>query len=127
MNVFVTVPHMLNKAGVTLAMDDVCEEIEGRLPADAPIATYSIGQIAYLLPNRIIDTGALTMPEALDYLHDPDAMLEWAIGKGAVCVLDGREKHAGFDTVLRAEAPPTGWFGGPPTKFRLHCRPGLYQ
>lgn len=126
-NAFVTVPHMLNKAEVARDVGAVCEEILRHLPPDAPIATYSIGQVAFLLPNPIIDTGALTMPDALEHFGDPQAMLEWAVGRGAVCVLDGYEEHAGFETVLRRDSPPTGWMGGPPWKHRLHCRPGVYR
>jgi hypothetical protein len=127
MNAVITVPHMLNKAEITRDMNRMCEAIRRHLPPDAPIATYAIGQIAFLLPNPIVDTGALTMPEGLDYLADPEAMLAWAVDSGAVCVLDSHEEHAGFDTVLRRDSPPTGWIGGPRSKHWLHCRPGLYQ
>ena len=54
------------------------------LPPGAPVATYSIGEIAFLSQHPIIDTGGITRPEALQLASDPpEVQARWAQTEGA--------------------------------------------
>jgi len=77
-------PQLRNKAiSSSGAMREMNQWIIQNVPADAPIAVYSLGQIAFEIPNPLLDTGGLVNPECQPYLSDPEAMWRWVKSKGA--------------------------------------------
>jgi len=77
-------PFIRNKAFNCLATQDLALYIHDRLPPAAPVADYSIGEIAFYSQHPIVDTSGITRPAAVPYLNaPPQAMLQWARSQGA--------------------------------------------
>jgi hypothetical protein len=77
-------PFIRNKAFNCLATQDLALYIRDRLPPAAPVADYSIGEIAFYSQHPLVDTSGITRPAAVPYLNaPPQAMLRWARSQGA--------------------------------------------
>jgi hypothetical protein len=73
-----------NKALNCQTTQDLALYIRDRLPPNAPVAAYSIGQIAFVSQHPILDISGITRPDAVPYLGaPPHAMLQWARSQGA--------------------------------------------
>jgi len=106
-----TLPHINNKIEVIEASNSISKYISDNLPADAPIAVYSIGQYGFNIKNPIVDTGGITRPGAAKYLYDPQQkMVEWAKNEGAKYYITGTEPEATAKLLYEVNAPVTGWF-----------------
>ncbi len=77
-------PFIRNKEFNCQITQDLALYIRDRLPPDAPVAAYSIGQIAFASQHPLIDISGITRPGAVPFLTvPPQAMLQWARSQGA--------------------------------------------
>jgi len=77
-------PFVRNKAINCAATHDLALYLRDRLPPNAPVAVYAIGEIAFVSQHPIIDTGGITRPGAIPYIGAPiESMLRWARSEGA--------------------------------------------
>jgi hypothetical protein len=84
--------------------------IRNELPADAPVADYSIGEIAYYSEHPIIDTGGITRPGAIPYLNAPASeMIRWMRSEGAVYYVTTEKPEPGAVLVHSQTIPFFGW------------------
>lgn len=91
--------------------------IRDHLPPSAPVADYSIGQVAYLSEHPIIDTGGITDPSVIPYLDSPAAVEQWSRSAGAQYAVSGYPPEPGSVLVFSVDRPPIGWFLDP-RKYR---------
>lgn len=83
-SVLIARPFVRNKGIECEASADLAAYMRDHLPPGAPVATYSIGEIAFYSQHPIIDTGGITRPEAIQYLNDPpEVQVRWAQSEGA--------------------------------------------
>jgi hypothetical protein len=77
-------PFIRNKAIDCQISKDLALFIHDHIPPGAPVADYSIGEIAFFSQHPILDTSGITRPAAIPYLNaPPSAMLLWARSQGA--------------------------------------------
>jgi hypothetical protein len=77
-------PFIHNKALNCQTTRDLALYIHDNIPPDAPVADYSIGQIAFDSQHSVLDTSGITLPAAIPYLNSPpQAMVQWARSQGA--------------------------------------------
>jgi hypothetical protein len=77
-------PLVRNKAIDCQTAKNLALFIHDRIPPDAPVADYAIGEIAFVSQHPILDTSGITRPGAIPYLNaPPPAMLLWARSQGA--------------------------------------------
>jgi hypothetical protein len=103
-------PFLRNKAINCQTSSDLALFIRDRIPPDAPVATYSIGEIAFVSEHPIVDTGGITRPGAIPYLNaPPDAMLRWARSQGAQYYISSGQPEPGAIAVYTVNPPFIGW------------------
>ncbi len=97
-SVVIVRPFVRNKALNCQTLNDLALFIHDRLPPGAPVADYSIGEMAFVSQHPIVDIGGITRPGAIPYLNaPPEAMLQWARSQGAqYCICS----HPGPGAVL---------------------------
>ncbi len=77
-------PFIRNKALNCQALSSLALYIHRSLPPNAPVADYSIGEMAFISQHPIVDIGGITRPGAIPYLNSPpEEMLRWARSQGA--------------------------------------------
>src|SRR5208283_2392002 len=77
-------PFIRNKAIDCQTSKDLALFIHDHIPPDAPVADYSIGEIAFFSQHPILDTSGITRPDVIPYLSAPPrALLQWARSQGA--------------------------------------------
>jgi hypothetical protein len=109
-SIVVVRPFLRNKAANCDAVRDLALYIHDRVPPDAPVADYSIGEIAFVSQHPIVDTGGITRPGAIPYLSGPtEAMLRWAQSEGARYVVASDQPEPGAVAVCTVSAPFIGW------------------
>jgi hypothetical protein len=81
------------------------------LPPDAPVAIYSIGEVAYLSQHPIIDTGGITRPGIVPYMWDGrnERRLAWLYTQNVKYSLDLDQPVPGATLVYSADVPADGW------------------
>jgi len=110
MSVAVVRPFLRNKEINCRTSRDMALFIRDRIPAAAPVAVYSIGEIAFVSQHPIVDTGGITRPGAVPYLNaPPEAMLQWARSQGAQYDISGKAPEPGAVSVFTVDAPFVGW------------------
>jgi hypothetical protein len=83
-SIVIAVPFVRNKALDCDATAELATFMREHLPPGAPVATYSIGQVAFLSQLPIIDTGGIIRPEAIQFINDsPEVQVRWAQTVGA--------------------------------------------
>ena len=82
-SILIVRPFLRNKALNCLAIRDLALFLHNQLPPDAPVAVYSIGEIAFVSEHPIVDTGGITRPGAIPYQNAPGQLLRWAQSEGA--------------------------------------------
>jgi hypothetical protein len=83
-SVLIARPFVRNKGIECDASAQLAAYMRDHLPPVAPVATYSIGEVAFYSQHPIIDTGGITRPEAIQYLNDPpEVQVRWAQSEGA--------------------------------------------
>ncbi|HEV2619144.1 MAG TPA: hypothetical protein VGU23_04310 [Acidobacteriaceae bacterium] len=106
----VTRPFIANKAFDCNAVEDLAMYLRTGIPADAPVATYSIGELAFLSRHPIIDTGGIIRPDAIPYgMKSSDALVQWARSAGAQYYIDSASPMPGATAVYTADLPYIGW------------------
>jgi hypothetical protein len=109
-SVVIVRPFLRNKAINCDVTRDLALYIHDRIPSDAPVADYSIGEIAFVSQHPIVDTGGITRPGAIPYLNAPPAaMLRWARSEGAQYIVASDPPEPGSVAVYTADAPFIGW------------------
>jgi len=100
-------PFIRNKIINCQITQDLALYIRDRLPPDAPVGAYAIGQIAFVSQHPIIDISGITRPGALPYLNvPPQAMVQWARSQGAQYYIAGLQPVPGSVLVY----PTNSWF-----------------
>ncbi len=81
----ITVRPFIHNKGINCeATRQVALFMRDHIPPDAPVAVYTIGEIAFVSEHPIVDTGGITRPGAIPYLNSPlQDMLRWARSEGA--------------------------------------------
>jgi hypothetical protein len=103
-------PFLHNKTISCQVNRDLALFIHDRIPPDAPVATYSIGEIAFLSQHPIVDTGGITRPGAIPYLNAPlTEMTRWARSQGAQYYISSPQPEPGAVPVYTANPPYVGW------------------
>ena len=83
-SILIARPLVYNKGLECQASAKLAAYMRRDLPPGAPVATYSIGEIAFLSQHPIIDTGGITRPEALQFSNgSPESQARWAQTEGA--------------------------------------------
>jgi len=109
-SVIVVRPLIRNKALNCRANDAIARFMRDSLPPDAPVAVYTIGQLAFVSEHPIIDTGGITRPGAIPYLSDPlPVMARWAQSQGAQYYIEGKSLLPGSQAVFTTRTPFIGW------------------
>jgi hypothetical protein len=128
-------PYIRNKAINCQAGKNFALFVRDRIPPDAPVATYSIGEIAFVSQHAIIDTSGITRPDAILYLNDrPEVMLHWARSQGAQYLI-GNQPEPGAVLVYTANEMFVGWTfrtalysaSSPVELWKLTPSPGLLE
>jgi hypothetical protein len=104
-------PFIRNKGFDCLRTRDLAIFMRDRIPPDAPVAVYSIGEIAFVSQHPIVDTGGITQPGALPYLNDPNLhrMVPWAHTQGAQFYISGPQPEPGAVPVYTVDQRFVGW------------------
>jgi hypothetical protein len=87
----------------------------GTLPPGAPVATYSIGEIAFLGEHPIVDIGGITRPGVIPYLWDADEdrRTAWIYTQGAQYEIIDHAPLPGATLLWSHNVPLTGWYFHP--------------
>ena len=103
-------PFVRNK-GINCQLNrDMALFIRDHTPPDAPVADYSIGEIAFDSEHPIIDTGGITRPGAIPYLYSPpEAMARWARAEGAQYDIVAKQPEPGAVAVYSQNQAFVGW------------------
>ena len=102
-------PFIRNKAINCQTTTSLAEYMRDHLPPDAPVAVYSIGEIAFISQHPIIDIGGNTRPGAIPNLNaPPEAMLGWARTQGAQYFI-GEKPEPNAILVFAADQRFLGW------------------
>jgi hypothetical protein len=89
-------PFIRNKIINCQITQDLALYIRDRLPPDAPVAAYAIGQIAFVSQHPILDISGITRPGAVPFLTvPPQAMVHWARSQGAQYYIAGLQPVPG--------------------------------
>ena len=103
-------PFIRNKGFDCRITQDLALYIRDRIPPDAPVATYSIGQIAFVSQHPIVDISGITRPGAVPFLTvPPQAMLRWAHSQGAQYYIAGLQPEPGAVLVYPTSARFAAW------------------
>jgi hypothetical protein len=103
-------PFLRNKAIDCDVSRDLALFMRDRIPPDAPVAVYAIGEIAFVSQHPIVDTGGITRPGAVPYLNaPPEAMLRWARSEGAQYILASDQPEPGAVAVYTVDERFVGW------------------
>jgi len=107
-------PSVSNRVLLNRDYKALAQELRS-LPADAPVAHYSIGEATFLSEHPIIDTGGILLPGIVPYLDDVEdtRRVQWMIRQGAQYVVTTRPPVAGSTIVWQQTVPAVGWFIDP--------------
>ena len=81
------------------------------LPPDAPVALYSIGEVAFLSEHPLIDTGGITRPGIIPLLYDSadDRRIAWIVSQGGRYAVIDHPPLPGATLVWSHDIPFTSW------------------
>ena len=81
------------------------------LPPDAPVALYSIGEVAFLSEHPLIDTGGITRPGIIPLLYDStdDRRIAWIDSQGGRYEVIDHSPLPGATLVWSHDIPFTSW------------------
>jgi hypothetical protein len=100
--------------------------LRDRVPPDAPVAVYAIGEIAFESRHPLVDTGGITRPSVIPFLGDPRATLAWAKRNGARYYITSSAPEPGAVSVFSVSMPYFGWTFSR-TAYRTTQPLALYQ
>ncbi len=124
---WVTWPLIRNKVKVDRQYAELAAVLRS-LPANAPVAHYSIGEAGFLSEHPLVDLGGITRPGVLPFLFDPDdtRRVWWAHGEGARYMVLQHAPEPGSRFIWGCNLPATGWFLNP-RRYRSTDRLELWQ
>jgi hypothetical protein len=109
-----TWPLVRNKGIQTQQLMKLCSFVRNDLPPDAPLAIYSIGEVAFESQHPLIDIGGITRPGVLPYMNgEPDGVPRWARMQGARYYDSGYPPEPGAVLVYSISIPNIGWSFSP--------------
>jgi hypothetical protein len=120
------VPHLENKKLGDRAFASLGAYVREHVPADAPIAIYAIGQLAFETRHPLVDIGGITRPGVIPYLGVPGAPLRWAEANGARYFVGGAASRADAVAVFATQVPYLGWTLNP-SRYRTTQPLVLYR
>ncbi len=103
------IPHLENKKIGDRAFAELATYLREHVPADAPVAVYAIGQIAFESRHPLVDIGGITRPGVIPYLGDLRARLRWAKANGARYFIGPAPPEPGAVQVFATQVPYLGW------------------
>ena len=111
-------PGVRNKVRIDAIYAELAAQLRA-LPPDAPVATYSIGESAFLGEHPLVDIGGITRPDAIPYLWDAtdDRRTAWILTQGAQYEIIDHAPLPGSTLLWSHPVPLTGWY----------FRPGMYD
>ena len=85
------------------------------LPSSAPVALYAIGEPAFLSGHPVIDTGGITRPGVIPFIHDAtdDRITAWIYTQDAQYEVIDHAPLPGAQLVWSRDLPTTGWYLDP--------------
>jgi hypothetical protein len=85
------------------------------LPADAPVALYVIGEPAFLSEHPVVDTGGITRPAVIPFIHDTNdvRITNWIYTQGARYQVIDHAPVPGAQLLWSRDLPTTGWYLDP--------------
>lgn len=109
-----TWPLIHNKVGIDRGYAALASFLR-TLPADAPVAHYSIGETAFLSRHPLVDTGGITRPGIIPFLWDTndDRRLAWIHSQGARYIVTDHQPEAGSVLLWHRDIPTAGWYLNP--------------
>jgi len=103
-------PFIRNKTIGDQVMAQVATFMRSKLPSDAPVAVYAIGELAFVSQHPVIDIGGITRPGAIPYLSRPSIeMVHWAKSEGAKYYISGDQPESGAVLIYSIPTPEIGW------------------
>ena len=98
--------------------------IRQNIPADAPVAMFNIGEVAFLSEHPIIDTGGITRTGVIPFLGNNAATLNWAVREGATYFMCTEPPVPGSTLLWQRDVPSptwsvTVWKNLPPEQYKL--------
>jgi len=110
LSLLATRPLVRNKVRVDATFADLAAYI-ATLPPRAPIALYAIGEPAFLAQHPIIDTGGITRPGVIPFIHDTsdDRITAWIYAEGAKYEVIDHAPIPGAQLLWSRDIPSTGW------------------
>ena len=107
--VLTVVPHIENKKEGVRLFAQVSAYLHDHVPADAPVAVYAIGEIAFDSRHPLVDIGGITRPGVIPFMGDSKATLQWAKRNGARYFIGGEVPEPGAVPVFSTAMPYFGW------------------
>jgi hypothetical protein len=104
-----TWPFVANKSLAVQANTGLALWVRQNLPADAPVAIYAVGQLAFDSQHPVIDIGGITRPSAIPYINDPVLIERWARAEGATYYISGDRPEPNAVLIHTVDEPTTGW------------------
>jgi hypothetical protein len=85
------------------------------LPPGAPVALYAIGEPAFLSEHPVIDTGGITRPGVIPFIHDTNDVRinAWIYAQGARYQVIDHAPVPGAQLLWSRDLPTTGWYLNP--------------
>ena len=113
-SVMATRPLVRNKVRIDVIYAELAAQLRA-LPPDAPVATYSIGEAAFLSEHPLVDIGGITRPGAIPYLWDAgdERRTAWIYTQGAQYEIIDHAPLPGSTLLWSSEVPLTGWYFHP--------------
>jgi hypothetical protein len=109
-SVISTWTFIANKTQLDRVIEQAAYWIDGNLPPDALVATYGIGEIAFVSRHPIVDTGGITRPGVIPFLYSTTGdTVRWARSEGAQYYMSGEQPMPGATLVFSAKVPEGGW------------------
>jgi len=103
-------PFLCNRVFNCQITQNLALYIRNHVPPQAPVASYSIGQIAFVSQHPILDISGITRPAAVPFLTvPPQAMIQWARTQGAQFYMAGLQPVPGAVIVYSANDRFAAW------------------
>ena len=121
------VPHVQNKKEGVHAFAAVSTFVRDNVPAQAPVAIFAIGEVAFNTRHPLVDIGGITRPGVVPYMSDRKQTLRWAKENGAqYYVGDGGVPESGATALFSTPVPYLGWSLNP-ARYRAKESLTLYK
>jgi hypothetical protein len=105
----IVVPHVVNKERNRAVLTEVSGFIHNRIPQQAPVAVFAIGQIAFESQHPLVDTGGITDTSVIPHMSSAADTLAWAKAHGARYYITANPPEPGAVPLFAATVPYLGW------------------